>query len=115
MRRNDNIYWMHAKDVCFNPKIQLPGINIEDTIDEWLDDDEDICDFQKNTKHADTKRSIALYALSQIHIEPVNTNELGKYRVNSVKTYILHTFHLVQTYYRNHASSVRENVHHDMH
>jgi hypothetical protein len=42
MKRNDNIYCIHAKDVCFTPKIQLPGINIEDTIDEWLDDDEDI-------------------------------------------------------------------------
>jgi hypothetical protein len=49
-------------------------------------------DLQKNTKHADTKRSIALYALSQIHIEPVNTNVLGQYRVKSVRTYILHTF-----------------------
>jgi hypothetical protein len=28
----------------------------------------------KITKHADTKRSIARYVLSQIHIEPVNTN-----------------------------------------
>jgi hypothetical protein len=43
-------------------------------------------DFQKNTKHDNTKRSIALYALSQIHIEPVNTNVLGQYRVKSVRT-----------------------------
>jgi hypothetical protein len=50
MRRNDNIYCMHAKDVCFNPKIQLPGINIEDTIDEWLDDDEDISSFSRLVK-----------------------------------------------------------------
>jgi hypothetical protein len=29
MRRNDNIYWMHAKDVCFNPKIQVQGKKCE--------------------------------------------------------------------------------------
>ena len=50
MRRNDNIYCMHAKDVCFTPKIQLPGINIEDTIDEWLDDDEDFSSFSRLVK-----------------------------------------------------------------
>ena len=72
-------------------------------------------DLQKNTKHADTKRSIALYALSQIHIEPVNTNVLVQYRVKNMRTYILHTFHLVQTYYRIHATSFREHVYHDVH
>jgi hypothetical protein len=58
MRRNDNIYCMHAKDVCFNPKIQLPGINIEDTIDKWLDDDEDISRFISLAKRFQKRTSI---------------------------------------------------------
>ena len=58
MRRNDNIYCMHAKDVCFNPKIQLAGINIEDTIDEWLDDDEDISSFSRLVKRFQKRTSI---------------------------------------------------------
>jgi hypothetical protein len=58
MKRNDNIYCMHAKDVCFTPKIQLPGINIEDTIDEWLDDDKDISSFSRLVKRFQKRTSI---------------------------------------------------------
>jgi hypothetical protein len=49
---------MHAKDVCFTPKIQLPGINTEDTIDEWLDDDEDISRFISFAKRFQKRTSI---------------------------------------------------------
>jgi hypothetical protein len=58
MRGNDNIYCMHAKDVCFTPKIQLPGIIIEDTIDEWLDDDEDFSSFSRLVKRFQKRTSI---------------------------------------------------------
>lgn len=58
MRRNNNIYCMHAKDVCFTPKIQLPGIDIEDTIDECLDDDEDISSFSRLVKRFQKRTSI---------------------------------------------------------
>ena len=58
MRRNDNIYYMHATDVCFTPKIQLPGMDIEDTIDEWLDDDEDISSFSRLVKRFQKRTSI---------------------------------------------------------
>jgi hypothetical protein len=51
---------MHAKDVCFTPKIQLPGINIEDTIDEWLDDDEDISRFISLAKRFQKRTSICV-------------------------------------------------------
>jgi hypothetical protein len=65
MRRNDNIYCMHAKDVCFTPKIQLPGINIEDTIDEWLDNDEDISSFIFST-------TLLLYKLDTLLLKQKN-------------------------------------------
>jgi hypothetical protein len=58
LRRNDNIYCMHAQDVCFNPKTQLPGINIEDTLDEWLDEDEDISRFISFAKRFQKRTSI---------------------------------------------------------
>jgi hypothetical protein len=58
MRRNNNIYCMHANDVCFTPKIQLPGINIDDNIDEWLDGDEDFSSFSRLVKRFQKRTSI---------------------------------------------------------
>jgi hypothetical protein len=52
---------MHATDVCFTPKIQLPGINIDDNIDEWLDDDEDFSSFSRLDKRFQKRTVIYLF------------------------------------------------------
>jgi hypothetical protein len=52
-------YRIHASSFRENVyQIQLPGINIEDTIDKWLDDDEDISRFISLAKRFQKRTSI---------------------------------------------------------